>query len=325
MRLFGCGGIGFGRTLWCIPIGGFVLCSLSFSVSLILRLVVLGCLLILPELMMNSERLGFPTFCRSWQREASLDAFNREVDGWLPLLPEVHSPRLTGQVLADVVQREGATAGSLDGWGWTELKVLPVSWYDELARILTKVEDLGVWPDGLLDAYIAMIPKTDGDATPLGQRPLSVLLLVWVGLGIGFGLRCLILSSVMGVVVGWWKLGTPRVGKLSLNCLFAGRNNNNSDLCRPPGNKSDNLTKGPGRDFANFSLVSAILRLSSTRELSFELFYGVREIQKIKKHWNHGYEKRGRKKSKLHVVRRRWVNVRTAHLRTKSFRSFFLR
>ena len=25
----------------------------------------------------------------------------------------------------------------------------------------------------MLDAYIAMIPKTDGDATPLGQRPLS--------------------------------------------------------------------------------------------------------------------------------------------------------
>ena len=52
------------------------------------------------------------------------------------------------------------------------MKVLPVSWYDQLARILTKVEDLGVWPDGLLDAYIAMIPKTDGDATPLGQRLL---------------------------------------------------------------------------------------------------------------------------------------------------------
>ena len=30
-----------------------------------------------------------------------------------------------------------------------ELKVLPVSWYDELARILTKVEDVGVWPDGV--------------------------------------------------------------------------------------------------------------------------------------------------------------------------------
>ena len=28
----------------------------------------------------------------------------------------------------------------------------------------------------------------------------------------------------------------PRIGKLSLNCLFAGWNNNNFDLCRPPGN-----------------------------------------------------------------------------------------
>ena len=28
--------------------------------------------------------------------------------------------------------------------GWKELKVLPVSWYDELARVLTKVEDVGV-------------------------------------------------------------------------------------------------------------------------------------------------------------------------------------
>ena len=88
-------------------------------------------------------------------------------------------PRLTGQMLADVVQRKSVTAGSLDGGGWRELQVLPVSWYDGLARILTKVEDTGVWPDGLLDAYIAMIPKTDGDATPLGQRPLSVLPVVY--------------------------------------------------------------------------------------------------------------------------------------------------
>ena len=55
--------------------------------------------------------------------------------------------------------------------GWRELKVLPVSWFDGLARILTKVEDVGVWPDGLFDAYIAVIPKTHGDAAPLGQRP----------------------------------------------------------------------------------------------------------------------------------------------------------
>ena len=40
------------------------------------------------------------------------------------------------------------------------------------------VEEIGVCPDGLFDAYIAVIPNTDGDATPFGQRPLSVLLVV---------------------------------------------------------------------------------------------------------------------------------------------------
>ena len=84
-------------------------------------------------------------------------------------------PRLTGEMLAEVVRRKGPTAGSLDGWGWREFKALPVSLFDGLARNLSRVEDLVVWPEGLLDANIAMIPKSDGDATPLDPRPLSVL------------------------------------------------------------------------------------------------------------------------------------------------------
>ena len=102
-------------------------------------------------------------------------------------------------MLVDVVQRKGSTAGGLDGCGWRELEVLPVSCYDGLARILSKVEDVGVWPDGLLDAYIAMIPKTDGDATPLGQRPLSVLpsvYRVWA-------------SVRMGQLDGWFMSWVP--------------------------------------------------------------------------------------------------------------------
>ena len=125
------------------------------------------------------RKAWLPYFCRKGQRDTSLEEFDFEVEEWLPLLPEVSLPRLTGQMLADVVQRKGVSAGSLDGWEWRELKVLPVSWYDELARILAKVEDFGVWPDGLLDAYFAIVPKTDGDATPLGQRPLSVLPVVY--------------------------------------------------------------------------------------------------------------------------------------------------
>ena len=63
----------------------------------------------------------------------------RQVEGWLPLLPEVLLPGLTGQMLADVVLRKSATAGGLDGWGWRELKVLPVAWYDHLYAWRKKV------------------------------------------------------------------------------------------------------------------------------------------------------------------------------------------
>ena len=81
------------------------------------------------------------------------------------------------------------------------MKVSLVSWYDGLARVLTKVEDLGVWSDGLLDAYIAMIPKTDGDAPPFGQRPLSVLPIVYR----------ILASAWMGQLEGWFRSWVPRL------------------------------------------------------------------------------------------------------------------
>ena len=42
---------------------------------------------------------------------------------------------------------------------------------DKLASVFTVLEEEVVWPDGLLDACIAMIPKAGGDSTPLGQLP----------------------------------------------------------------------------------------------------------------------------------------------------------
>ena len=47
------------------------------------------------------RKAWLPFFCRSGQRETSLDEFEFEVRGWLPVLPEVHLPRLTGQILAE--------------------------------------------------------------------------------------------------------------------------------------------------------------------------------------------------------------------------------
>ena len=76
------------------------------------------------------------------------------------------------------------------------LKLWPLPWFSGLAILLELVESTGTWPQGLLDAYIAMIPKADGDSTPLGQRPLSVLPVVyrlWASLRLGhlreWGLR----------------------------------------------------------------------------------------------------------------------------------------
>ena len=69
-----------------------------------------------------------------------------------------------------------------------EIKALPLAWLSGLAILLELVESTGIWPQGLLDAYIAMIPKADGDSAPLGQRPLSVLPVVyrlWASLRLG--------------------------------------------------------------------------------------------------------------------------------------------
>ena len=48
-----------------------------------------------------------------------------------------------------------------------------------LALVLRQIEAAGRWPQGLLDAYIAMSPKAKGDSTPLGQCPFCVLPVVY--------------------------------------------------------------------------------------------------------------------------------------------------
>ena len=58
-----------------------------------------------------------PYFCRSGQRQASLEEFAVEVDGWLPLLPEISLPVLIGEILADEVRRKSLLAVWVVGVG----------------------------------------------------------------------------------------------------------------------------------------------------------------------------------------------------------------
>ena len=148
--------------------------------------------------------LGSLFFCRAGRGAVDLSPFDREVGGWLLHLGEVDFPPLLGSDLYYVVQHKQASAGGLDGWGWQDVKAFPESWFDWLAVVLSGVELDGGWPEGLLDAYITKIPKADGDATPLGQRPLCVLLVVyriWASVMLRHLdlLLCLVLELVVGL------------------------------------------------------------------------------------------------------------------------------
>ena len=118
----------------------------------------------------------------------TVDQFLDFVGHPLPQEPQFDLPKNTGRDLQEVARAKKSTAGDLDGWAWNEIKALPLPWFSGLAILLELVETTGVWPQGLLDAYIATIPKADGDSTPLGQRLLSVLPVVfrlWASLRLG--------------------------------------------------------------------------------------------------------------------------------------------
>ena len=85
---------------------------------------------------------------------------------YLEQTPELQLPVLSGRLACYGIGQKEATSGGLDGWGWNELEAPPLSWFVCLAWILRLVEDAWRWPDGLLDAYVTLIPKADGDSTP---------------------------------------------------------------------------------------------------------------------------------------------------------------
>ena len=134
------------------------------------------------------RKAWMPYFCRSSHPEVSAEQFLGFIGHFSPQENFLNLPRITGRDLQEVGRAKKATAGGLDGWAWNEIKALSLPWFSGLAILLELVESTGTWPQGLLDAYIAMIPKADGDSTPLVNGPLSVLPVVyrlWASLRLG--------------------------------------------------------------------------------------------------------------------------------------------
>ena len=152
-------------------------------------------------------------FSSGWAPQAFLDF----VGDHLPQVALLDLPILTGEELYEAAMAKKSTAGGLDGWAWNEIKALSLSWFVGLALVPRQVEAAGRWPQGLFDAYIAMIPKAEGDSTPLDSAPY-----VSCRLSIGFGPRfvwpilrngsfpwSLTLSSVLVKVFPQLMLGIP--------------------------------------------------------------------------------------------------------------------
>ena len=148
--------------------------------------------MVFPGLTLGLSRISF--FCQSGHPVVTVDQFLTFVDPFLHQEAVIVLPRITGQDL----RAKRSTAGGLGGWAWNEVKALLLPWLSGLAILLNMVELTGNWPQGLLDAYVAKIPKVDGDSTPLGQCPLSEMLVVVgipqtflrSGFRVGFLSRC---------------------------------------------------------------------------------------------------------------------------------------
>ena len=95
---------------------------------------------------------------------------------------------LLGGICGEVARAKKSTAGGLDGWAWNGIKALPLPWFSCLAVLLQLVESTGIWPQGLLDAYIAMIPKADGDSTSSRSTAPQCASRWCTGCGLPFGL-----------------------------------------------------------------------------------------------------------------------------------------
>ena len=193
-----------------------------------LLLMVVGFFLILVVSTSSFVMLGFPSFVVLVVVPLILlFSIGRLVVGSLVQTSSIYL-LLLGPDLYYVVQHKRASARFWTVGSGEISRLFPEAWFDWLAVVLSGVELDGVWPDGLLDASVTMIPKSDGDATLLGQRPLCVLPVVyriwaflfgfvtWI---VGFGLGFLFLFLALLVVVGLLMLGILLLWTLRRSCL----------------------------------------------------------------------------------------------------------
>lgn len=67
------------------------------------------------------------------------------------------------------------SASGPDAWSVSDLKNLPDSMFSLIPELFKLIETQQTWPDAMLHGYCSLIPKSAGDTSPLGQRPLGIM------------------------------------------------------------------------------------------------------------------------------------------------------
>ena len=71
------------------------------------------------------------------------------------------------------------SASGPDAWSVSDLRNLPDQTFNLLPQLFQAIEEKGHWPDNLLFAFCSLIPKAPGDTSPLGQRPLGIMSVIY--------------------------------------------------------------------------------------------------------------------------------------------------
>ena len=61
------------------------------------------------------------------------------------------------------------TSCGVDGWRMREIAALPDPLLDAFVEVYNAIEEHGIWPDGVLDSLVSLIPKGEGIGS--GQVP----------------------------------------------------------------------------------------------------------------------------------------------------------
>lgn len=90
---------------------------------------------------------------------------------------------IAGEQARGVLRRQGkGKARGADGWGPTELALLPGTWLEALGIVKGKWEAEGHWPEHLRQVNFSMIPKPKAESEA-GLRPIGRLPYIYIECG----------------------------------------------------------------------------------------------------------------------------------------------